>query len=223
MVSFVGKDLTTKPGKQTQTKKRKVVTVEEKCLIFQKILHAEHEIYSLKELETIIPRKSNGAIHSMVIKELIEHMSNEDMINVEKCGNVNVYYSFPFTQIQKDETLYQNILTKHENLKKSITELETKINFINSNKSAELNRLNKELKAEIKKDDALTSKITQSEQKLKDNNTNDLQKILNEQIGKTALLKNNIDVILDYVLQKFPHIARKELLTEIGLPHDLLN
>ncbi|KAL6940518.1 hypothetical protein ACO0QE_004422 [Hanseniaspora vineae] len=208
---------------QNQSKKRKVVTVEEKCLIFQKILHAEHEIYSLKELETIVPRKSNGVIHSMIVKELIEHMSNEDMINVEKCGNVNVYYNFPFTQMQKEENMYQNLQSKKENLGKLITEWKTKTDYINSNKSEELDKLNEELKDEIERNKKLSADITKIEQQLKENNTTELQKELDEQSAKITRLKDNLEMILDYVLRKFPHIERDDFFTEVGITEDLLN
>lgn len=79
------------PGKNS-------VSLAEKKARILKFFQEEHTVYNMKELEKLIPKRCG--ISSMIVKELVQNMIDEDgLISVEKCGNINVYWSFQ-NQIQ---------------------------------------------------------------------------------------------------------------------------
>lgn len=72
---------------------RNTVSLAEKKARILSFFQEEHTVYNMKELEKLIPKKCG--ISSMLVKELVQKMIDEDgIISVEKCGNINVYWSF---------------------------------------------------------------------------------------------------------------------------------
>lgn len=77
-------------------------------------------MYNIKELEKFIPKKCSG-ISSMVVKEIIQNMIDEDgIISVEKCGNINVYWCFKNQIVMKMYEEIRQLKTKIEETKRKI-------------------------------------------------------------------------------------------------------
>ena len=115
--------------------KKKTYTVEEKAVILQNIFSLNHEVYSIKELEKMVPKKSNGVINSMQMKEILDYCINENMVSCEKCGISNVYYYFPMLQKKQDEKLLSKQKKVLEALQKDTAEAEEEYeNIVNTKK-----------------------------------------------------------------------------------------
>lgn len=78
--------------------KKRTYSLEEKSVILRDIFASSHEVYSIKELENLVPKKSNGVINLMQLKEVLDYCINESIVSREKCGISNVYYYFPMVE-----------------------------------------------------------------------------------------------------------------------------
>ncbi|AAS51172.2 ACL056Cp [Eremothecium gossypii ATCC 10895] len=108
--------------------KRAVVTLAEKKARVLKFFQEEHSIYSIKDLEKLIPKKCAG-VSSMLVKDIVQQLIDEDgLISVEKCGNVNVYWCFKNQLVGKMCTEMQAMKARSEESQVRLQELQAAIN-----------------------------------------------------------------------------------------------
>ncbi|ORX45972.1 meiotic nuclear division protein 1 [Piromyces finnis] len=86
--------------------KRKALSFEEKRKRLCDLFHESKDFYQLKELERQAP-KIKGIV-SQSVKEVVDSLVSDNLVNCEKIGTSNYYWSFPGTsKIQKEEKIKQ--------------------------------------------------------------------------------------------------------------------
>lgn len=180
----------------------------------------------MKELEKLIPKKCAG-VSPMLVKDLVQQMIDEDgLINVEKCGNINVYWCFKNQITQKvydslERLKQQKEAKENETLQllaqlKATRESERCEQFEAADgqpkeRATELQH-NQQLEEEIKRLQSEYSKLSQGRW--------DKQKIaakkeaLARDLQKLDTMADNIDLVVDFFRAKYgidPKAIRQEL------------
>ena len=73
--------------------KRKRVTADEKRTRMLNFFHEKREFYTLKELETIIPKEC-GVIQQAV-KDVLQALVDDGLVHSDKIGTSVYFWSFP--------------------------------------------------------------------------------------------------------------------------------
>jgi hypothetical protein len=73
--------------------KRKGKSAEEKKQLMLNVFTEKEEVFNLKELEKIASKQLG--INSMIVKDLLQSMADDDMIHLEKVGISTYYWQFP--------------------------------------------------------------------------------------------------------------------------------
>lgn len=71
----------------------KRVSTDEKLEKILKFFHSTADIFNKADLEKKLSKECG--INSMLIPDLLKNLQDNNMIECEKCGIINVYYSFP--------------------------------------------------------------------------------------------------------------------------------
>ncbi|CCH60725.1 hypothetical protein TBLA_0D02200 [Henningerozyma blattae CBS 6284] len=130
--------------------KTKGLSLQEKKLRILNFMQEEFNIYSMKDLEKLVPKRCPG-ISSMVVKDLIQQLLDEDsdgVIFMEKCGAVNVYWSFKNqsnNKMLKSFNHYQDLIADR---KLKIKKLQETFEFESTHSRKEIFSIN-EVKNEI--------------------------------------------------------------------------
>ncbi|ODV85470.1 hypothetical protein CANARDRAFT_28267 [[Candida] arabinofermentans NRRL YB-2248] len=96
---------------------KKGLSLDEKRQRLLDWFNAEHTMYNIKEIENVASKKTG--ISSMQIKDVLQTLLDDDLVNCEKCGVQNIYWVFKY-----DVQLKLN--NKNEKLKKDIDALKAK-------------------------------------------------------------------------------------------------
>ncbi|KAI8099773.1 meiotic nuclear division protein 1 [Halteromyces radiatus] len=76
---------------------RKGVSAEEKRTRMLNIFHETCEVYQLKDLEKIGPKKG---INAQSVKDVVQSLVDDDLVITDKIGSSNYYWSFPSAATQ---------------------------------------------------------------------------------------------------------------------------
>ncbi|SSD60977.1 uncharacterized protein SCODWIG_02738 [Saccharomycodes ludwigii] len=192
-------------------KKKPSYTIEQKGEIMLEIIQKEHTVYSLKDLEKIIPSKSKGIIHGMIVKDIISYLLDESLIMCEKCGNVNVYWNFPFVSSMVQLDVVNKLTEKKESLLKEIgdngltkekrhedIELFKKLNLLEKERSELIKKLEK---IDTEMDENLENIVVDDVQYTKVCQKNKVLSL--DALKKNAILTDNIMTIASYLRDKY--------------------
>lgn len=69
-----------------------------------------HTFYTLKEIEK--DGSKYAKISSMLIKDIVQQLIDDNLINCEKCGTTNLYWCFKFDQMKSLQIQYKNYQSK---------------------------------------------------------------------------------------------------------------
>ncbi|ORX87877.1 meiotic nuclear division protein 1 [Anaeromyces robustus] len=199
--------------------KRKGITFEEKRKRLCDLFHESKDFYQLKELERQAP-KLKGVV-SQSVKEVIESLVADNMINCEKIGTSNYYWSFPNTsRIQKEEKikLLKKEIKEQEKLQK---ELEKKIEKASSERvPSESREQNLEiLKGETEKNEKFKKEI----KKYEDCDPVIIEKKKKEsEKAKEAANRwtDNIFILQSFCNNRF-YVTQKDFCKNFNIPEDL--
>ncbi|WLF79038.1 Meiotic nuclear division protein 1 [Lodderomyces elongisporus] len=105
---------------------KKGQSLEEKLAALHAWFQSNHEFYTLKEIEQ---RGSKACkISSMQIKDLVVNLVNEGLVQQEKCGTTNLYWSFGFTQhklkLDRVQKLKEECMSKEGRIQQLQTDLD---------------------------------------------------------------------------------------------------
>ncbi|CCE64249.1 hypothetical protein TPHA_0H00390 [Tetrapisispora phaffii CBS 4417] len=193
---------------------KKGCSIDEKKQSILNFFQNEYSFYTIKELEKLIPKKC-PSISSMVVKELLQAMIDEDgLISVEKCGNINVYWCF---KNQINQKIYENCTRLQKDIEEKtivVSDLELRVastvknerapNFTYDNKKykrlVELDKL-KKLDMQCK---TLQNEYDSLMENLWDEQTL-VKKIhlLEKKNDDLNILSDNIDSIISYLVNKY--------------------
>jgi len=172
------------------------------------ILHDTKQPYTLKQMEKL---GSKAGVTTMSIKGVLEEMVSDGVIEMDKIGSTNWYWSFPSKEIARLQAKAQNLEENIDGTKRSVADLEEKVQELFKERVAsdERTRKLKEL-AEIK------AKISDQETKMKELSQNDpakkqqLVQELEECKNAANRWTDNTWVMMDY-LKKKHGICKKQL------------
>jgi len=82
-------------------------------------------VYTLRELEKSLP--AVAAINSMQVKDLLQALSDENLIRTEKIGSGNWYWCFTSDAKKSKENMINNLKAEEDKLVSSIAETEKQI------------------------------------------------------------------------------------------------
>lgn len=203
------------PPKKT---KKKTYTIEEKGIILQNIFSLNHEVYSIKELEKLVPKKSNGVINSIQLKEVLDYCINENMVTCEKCGILNVYYNFPVLQERRDHELLKNQRILLETLKQQTMELNKEYEDTVNTKEQWI--MDNETLIKIKEQESnLDFEIQKLEGLLNECDTDGLQNNIKVYKTNSNIIRDNIFALVGYIKTKMNlfYLGDNEFLRHLGI------
>ncbi|XP_055452569.1 meiotic nuclear division protein 1 homolog isoform X3 [Psammomys obesus] len=105
--------------------KKKGLSAEEKRTRMMELFFETKDVFQLRDLEKLAPREKG--ITAMSVKEVLQSLVDDGMVDCERIGTSNYYWAFPSKALharkRKLEVLNSQLLEgnqKHANLQKSI-------------------------------------------------------------------------------------------------------
>ncbi|GMF24077.1 unnamed protein product [[Candida] boidinii] len=112
----------------------------------------KHDVYSIKEVESKASKETG--ISSIQIKDILQNLIDDDLINSEKCGTLKVYWSFKGNKEINSNNLkiekIEKIKSKIKNLSESNELLIGKIQDLETNRNCDIEITSCEIIKEIK-------------------------------------------------------------------------
>lgn len=210
--------------------KKTTVTLAEKKARIMKFFQDEHSIYSMKDLEKLIPKRCSG-VSSMLVKELVQQLIDEDgLISVEKCGNVNVYWCFKNQIINK---IHSEMMQATDSIKKTKVKLELISDQVKSQQEVDRapnftydgvaykrNECLKEYEIIVKDQMELEAKYKKViEKKWDDDTIKERYANIKQKIDYLEKITDNIEVIVSYFVRKHG-LRRDEVAAAINMPDE---
>ncbi|XP_063116932.1 meiotic nuclear division protein 1 homolog isoform X1 [Cavia porcellus] len=125
--------------------KKKGLSAEEKRARMMQIFFETKDVFQLKDLEKIAPKEKG--ITAMSVKEVLQSLVDDSMVDCERIGTSNYYWAFPSKalharkrKLEELESQLSEGSQKHANLQKSIEKAK-----IGRHETEERTRLAKEL------------------------------------------------------------------------------
>ena len=177
-----------------------------------------HSFYTLKELEKEGSRYTK--IPSIAVKNIVQELIDDGVVNCEKCGTTNLYWCFKYDQYEKVKKQHQHYSRK---IKEKQQEREQLIERIHEEKNR------RKEKSEFGSRNELLERLTylRTEEKSLQESLNDLQ----ENDADKALKRNTelakaietcteaIESLVYYFTKLSPvHVNEQQLRQELGLP-----
>jgi DNA-binding Lrp family transcriptional regulator len=99
------------------------VSAEEKRRRIQELFMEKPYIFSTKELETTVAKRTG--ISSMIIKDIVKEMADESLIDTAKVGISSCFWRFRTKATAQAQLEYDDALAKHEAAEQALTEART--------------------------------------------------------------------------------------------------
>uniref|UniRef100_H2ZBQ0 Meiotic nuclear division protein 1 homolog n=1 Tax=Ciona savignyi TaxID=51511 RepID=H2ZBQ0_CIOSA len=199
--------------------KKRGLSLEEKRTRMMEIFTEKNEFFHLKELEKIAPKLKG--ITPMSVKEVLQGLVDDDMVNCEKVGTSSFYWAFSSQALN-------NRLTKKRKLNEDLDKLRKKLTTTNENVEAaqSLRKASKErenLVEELTELQTKKAKLETEITKYKDCDPeviNELQK--EATIAKEAANRwtDNIFNLKSWIKRKFP-IDENVINKQFDIPEEL--
>ncbi|XP_049646137.1 meiotic nuclear division protein 1 homolog [Suncus etruscus] len=162
--------------------KKKGLSVEEKRTRMMEIFFETKDVFQLKDMEKIAPKEKG--ITAMSVKEVLQSLVDDGMVDCERIGTSNYYWAFPSKALharkRKLEVLESQLSEgnqKHANLQKSIEKAkigrhDTEERAVLAEELSSLRNQKEQLKAEVEKyrecDPQVVEEIRQANEVAKD-------------------------------------------------------
>nr|AOP04000.1 Mnd1 [Rhizophagus irregularis] len=185
---------------------------------FKRVFKKLKEFYQLKELERDAP-KMKGIVTNTV-KDVLQSLVDDNLVNTDKIGTSNYYWSFPSSALQSRKARIEELMLELQKLKEKNAELQSNIDVAydgreNSDDRATLLKKVSELEAINKKHQenlALFRECDPALLEAKENHAN-----LALECGNRWT--ENIFLIQSYCFKKF-NIERADFNQQFGIPEE---
>ncbi|CAB4490745.1 meiotic nuclear division protein 1 [Rhizophagus irregularis] len=197
---------------------KKGLSLAEKRKRLEALFHETKEFYQLKELERDAP-KMKGIVTNTV-KDVLQSLVDDNLVNTDKIGTSNYYWSFPSSALQSRKARIEELMLELQKLKEKNAELQSNIDVAydgreNSDDRATLLKKVAELEAINKKHQenlALFRECDPALLEAKENHAN-----LALECGNRWT--ENIFLIQSYCFKKF-NIERADFNQQFGIPEE---
>ncbi|XP_073661585.1 meiotic nuclear division protein 1 homolog isoform X1 [Tursiops truncatus] len=141
--------------------KKKGLSAEEKRARMMEIFFETKDVFQLKDMEKIAPKEKG--ITAMSVKEVLQSLVDDGMVDCERIGTSNYYWAFPSKalharkrKLEVLESQLSEVNQKHANLQKSIEKArigrhETEERTLLAKELSSLRDQREQLKAEVEK------------------------------------------------------------------------
>lgn len=178
-------------------------------------------MYNIKEIETIASKKTG--ISSMQIKDILKLLVDDGLVNCEKCGISNIYWSFKYTSIMKISNDYERSIKRKDELTKSIENGKKEIEGLQNDRKLSVEKrteLNNEIISLINEKNYLNQKIN----KLLENSPEKINQRLNK-IQKFQdsidIMMDNIEILINFLINSNPNLSKDEIYEYFKIPQDI--
>eukprot|EP00298_Acanthocystis_sp_HF-20_P026561 c4341_g1_i1.p1 GENE.c4341_g1_i1~~c4341_g1_i1.p1 ORF type:complete len:215 (+),score=98.42 c4341_g1_i1:30-647(+) len=126
--------------------KKRGMSMDDKRLSLLQLFHTSKDVFTLKELEKVCQKQCG--ISSMVIKDVLQEILNDNLVETDKCGINTVYWSFPSQAGQQKKMKIEQLQTTKDGLVQKIkqTEQQVKAERVGKDDSEERAQVLQELK-----------------------------------------------------------------------------
>lgn len=197
--------------------RKKGVSKDDKLKIVQNIMMESNDIWSIAELEKACSKKG---IRSMIVKDLIQELLDDDLISSDKIGKANFYWCFPSEAYNRRRVAEEKITNEIASYENEIVQLEAEIQQLQPGREEtpereqldkeidEFKQQIKEIQDEASKYDKLNPELIQRRQR---------QAVV--AFESANRWTDNIFTIQSWVTTKFGK-SKKEFLTSFRLGED---
>lgn len=204
---------------QQQKKRRKGLSFDEKRQALLQFLHQTKDVYLLKELERIGPKRLH--VVSQSVKEVMDSLVADGLCQQDRIGTSNWYWSFPS---QYTNHLKQSVLAVQDQLS-SVSEqtvnLQQRIKQANKARkgSSEPKQQVCELSAQLEQIEASLSKLAKTDPEIFEAKS----KCADLAARACERWEENLVEIRSYCLDKFPAVSPEDFDAEFGCSEEQLS
>lgn len=155
-------------------------------------------MYNIKEVETIGSKKTG--ISSMQIKDILKLLIDDNLVNCEKCGISNIYWSFKYTSVKKLNQDFIKLSGTKNELVTSINDCDSEIEELKLNRQKSSQR---DLKlSKVNQLRELNLKLLDEIESIELNNPESLSKrednlnLINEYI---EIMMDNLNILVTFI------------------------
>ena len=98
--------------------KKRGLSQEEKRQKMMEIFYESKSFFQLKELEKIGPKEKG--ITSMSVKDVVQSLVDDNMVDTERIGTSNYFWAFPSKGLNTRKRKYEGLLAQEQMLKEKI-------------------------------------------------------------------------------------------------------
>ncbi|ODV93708.1 hypothetical protein PACTADRAFT_18348 [Pachysolen tannophilus NRRL Y-2460] len=203
------------------------LSLEEKKIKLLDFFKRKHEFYNIKEVENA-GSKFTG-ISSMQIKEVLQNLLDENLVNCEKCGISNLYWVFEFEIQKKLNQEHTTLSNKIQDLRQKKTDVEETIGLELDKRIEKIDKFTKrsDLIKELENLNQIKFQNTEKLELLKENDPKtleNLQKNFENLKNAAEIYTDNIEALL-YHFSNDPirPIPKSDLRKELNIPEELVD
>lgn len=182
---------------------------------------SEHTMYTIKEVESIASKKTG--ISSMQIKDILKMLIDDGLVNCEKCGISNIYWSFQYTGIMKLSQNYERLKTKKQGLIEGIDKSKKEIEILKEER-----KMDKEERAKLVETigqlESENLQINKEIEKLVEISPEKLEsrmKVIKEMEDSIEMMMDNMDILVNFIYDSNPSgMSKSEIREYFSIPND---
>jgi len=201
--------------------KKKGVSFDEKRERLLKIFHDRNEVLNLKELEKYGPK---AGIVLQTVKEVLESLLSDDLVETDKIGAANFYWSLP-------SKAFQNLSNKCVEFKQNTQKIvENKQHVEVDLMAAQEGREDtEERRAKMEKMKQLKQKYEESKKSIEKYKRNDPERLKSLETeakafkDKANLWTDNIFTTKQWITNKYPSYSEDDINKNFQIPAELEN
>lgn len=192
------------------------MSLDEKRSKLLEFFTREHMFYNIKEVEAQ-GSKFTG-VHPMQIKELLQTLVDDGMVNAEKCGVTTLYWCFEYDKHKKMKVLVERSQNKNDDLTKEIQSIVKSIKIEKEKRTKGNGEVMIQKIANLKKEKkALQEKMSSSAFDM--DRVESIKKELQIEISNGEIYTDNIESLI-YYFNKKNGIEREMFKQELGIPDE---
>ncbi|KAI9208970.1 meiotic nuclear division protein 1 [Polychytrium aggregatum] len=198
--------------------KKRGLSMEEKRTKLMEIFFETKDFWQLKELEKMAPKMKGIVTQS--VKEVLDGLVSDAMVNTEKIGTSNYFWAFPSAGLQTRKRILDDLTSEHASLEKKKKELDSQIEAARSGRedSDERDEMLKEIQQLEREQAAYKDEL----QKFKDCDPavlREQEKYTNQARLAANRWTENIFALQSYCAQNF-NISSQQFYESFDLPQD---
>lgn len=179
-------------------------------------------MYNIREVETIASKKTG--ICPMQIKDVLRNLVDEGLVNCEKCGTCNIYWSFQYTLVKKIKQEHERMMERKEQLQDIIRNYQCELEILQRDrllKDAERDNLLRQLSELSSVNSLLVSKLASTMA----NNPIQLtsrERHIQEVQEAVDMMVDNIEILISFIYEWNPcGLSKSEIRKYFRVPEDL--